>query len=361
MGKIVTSGWGDFMVGDLFDIHPTKTVKDSKGKVLSNKDLFDGGKNPVIVNSAYNNGVGGYTSKNTTEKGGMITFSDTVDANTIFYQPNDFVGYSHVQGLYPIGKHKDKWTENSLKFFAVMFKAIAINKGFDFGNKFRRDIAAKLVVKLPVDATGTPDWKYMQDYIRSVEVSVSSSLSNLASANVKEKTKVNTSNFLRFKLYHESLFDIDSGTKLDKVKMTKKNPSINFVGRSTVNNGVTDFIDAIDDIKPYEAGLMTLSLGGEYLGSCFIQDKPFYTSQNVIVLKPKHKMSRYVKQYIATIIFRESQLHYKAFIDELNRHIKTDFSIPLPVDSNGNIDWDYMEQFMAYIEKRATNTLCGLL
>lgn len=66
-------------------------------------------------------------------------------------------------------------------------------------------------------------------------------------------------------------------------------PSVNFVGRANANNGVTDYIDRIDGLEPYKAGYMTISLGGEYLGSCFIQDKPFYTSQNVNVLIPKKK------------------------------------------------------------------------
>lgn len=52
-------------------------------------------------------------------------------------------------------------------------------------------------------------------------------------------------------------------------------PSVNFVGRANANNGVTDYIDRIDGLEPYKAGYMTISLGGEYLGSCFIQDKPF--------------------------------------------------------------------------------------
>lgn len=179
MGRIDTEHWGDFVVGDLFEIHPTKTIKNKKGKVLSNKDLFDDGSNPVVVNSAYNNGVGGYTSKDTTEKGGMITFSDTVDANTIFYQNKDFVGYSHVQGLYPIGNYKEKWTEKSLQFFATMFRCTALNKGFNFGNKFRRDVAVTLKVKLPIDINGEPDWVYMEEYMQAIEISVNTSLSNL--------------------------------------------------------------------------------------------------------------------------------------------------------------------------------------
>ncbi len=39
-------------------------------------------------------------------------------------------------------------------------------------------------------------------------------------------------------------------------------------------------------IKPFKAGLMTLALGGS-LGSCFIQNKPFYTAQNVAILEEK--------------------------------------------------------------------------
>ena len=98
---------------------------------------------------------------------------------------------------------------------------------------------------------------------------------------------------------------------------------------------------------PYEAGNLTLSLGGEYLGSCFVQPVSFYTSQNVAVLIPKCSMSDGAKRFIGTVIFRESRCHYKAFVDELNRHIKTDFEILLPVTETGEPDFDYMESFMA--------------
>ena len=56
--------------------------------------------------------------------------------------------------------------------------------------------------------------------------------------------------------------------------MSNNNPTVNFVGRANVNNGVTEYIDEIDGLKPYNAGNLTISLGGEYLGSCFIQEKP---------------------------------------------------------------------------------------
>jgi hypothetical protein len=131
--------------------------------------------------------------------------------------------------------------------------------------------------------------------------------------------------------------------------MSQHRPEVNFIGRANKNNGITCRVDQIPNIQPYEAGNLTLSLGGEYLGSCFIQPEPFYTSQNVVVLKPKWKMPFSVKQFIATMIFKESRTYYKAFIDELNRHVKTDFSFYLPVNPDGSPNWQYMEDYMKSI------------
>ena len=142
--------------------------------------------------------------------------------------------------------------------------------------------------------------------------------------------------------------------------MSNYNPSVNFVGRANANNGVTDFIDKIPGLPPYDAGLMTISLGGEYLGSCFVQDNPFYTSQNVNVLIPKRPMSEACKRFIGTVIFREGQTHYKAFSDELNRHIKRDFSIPLPAHRDGTPDFDFMDDFVRKREKQV-ESMCRIL
>lgn len=158
---IDVSGWGKFRVGDLFDIHPTKAYK------LTNAQLLDNGDYPVIANSAYNNGIGGYSSRKPTEQGNMIVFSDTVDANTVFYQKDAFVGYPHVQGLYPV-RYKNRWNEWTYLFFMSVFRGTALAKGFNYGNKFRRDIAIELIVKLPVTSTGEPDWNYMESYMRSI-------------------------------------------------------------------------------------------------------------------------------------------------------------------------------------------------
>lgn len=166
------SEWGEFKVGDLFDIHPTKAYK------LTNAQLLDDGNYPIIANSAYNNSIGGYSTKEPTEQGNIITFSDTVDANTISYQKEAFVGYPHVQVLYLI-RYKDKWNELTYQFFVSVFRGTALAKGFNYGNKFRRDIAVELMVKLPITSIGELDWQYMKSSMKSVMNESEQAISNL--------------------------------------------------------------------------------------------------------------------------------------------------------------------------------------
>ena len=214
----------------------------------------------------------------------------------------------------------------------------------------------QLKIKLPVDINGNPNFAYMEKYMQNLESAVSSSLTALRSAkSSKTCEKVDIASWKDFHLY--DIFNIDSGTKLDKAKMDTTSDEICFVGRSGVNNGITQKVKCIEGLTPYNAGNLTLSLGGAYLGSCFVQEEPFYTSQNVIVLIPKANIGFYAKQFIATAIFKESQNNYKAFIKELNAFVKTTFSIKLPVKENDEIDYDFMEKFMLNKFMKAKNSL----
>lgn len=52
MNKLDIVKWKEFKIGDLFDIHPTKSYK-----MNNNVLLEQNGINPVVVNSSYNNGM----------------------------------------------------------------------------------------------------------------------------------------------------------------------------------------------------------------------------------------------------------------------------------------------------------------
>ena len=177
MSKIDTSKWEEFKVGDLFDIHPTKAYKMTNSTLMEND-----GKYTVVVNSSYNNGIGGYTNQQPTEKGNIITFSDTTSSDAIFYQKYPFVGYPHVQGMYPKKPFENNWSEASFLFFLAIFRTKAINLNYDYVNKFTRDSASEIIILLPVDENHQPDFSYMESYMKNREIAVSASLTKLQSA-----------------------------------------------------------------------------------------------------------------------------------------------------------------------------------
>ncbi|MCQ2903528.1 restriction endonuclease subunit S [Helicobacter pylori] len=159
--------WQHFRLGDLFEIRPTKAYN------LTNPHLFDSNaKNPVVTNSSLNNGISGYSSLEPTEKGNQITYSDTTTSEGIFYQKRPFIGYSHVQGLYPL-KYHEFWNEKTLLYIVVAFKKVACGR-FDYGNKFNRKIASEMLIQLPLKPTANAqtlediDFNFMHTLINAL-------------------------------------------------------------------------------------------------------------------------------------------------------------------------------------------------
>jgi hypothetical protein len=129
------------------------------------------------------------------------------------------------------------------------------------------------------------------------------------------------------------LFDVFYGNKLDLNKMRPSSLSrggIHFVGRSSQNHGVSAIVAPIKGVLPYEAGLITVALGGTKLLSSFVQQAPFYTAQNVAVLRPKGQMTFAEELYICLCI-RHNRLRYSAFGREANRTLR-DLLVPGPTE-----------------------------
>ncbi len=363
MNDIDISGWQEFQMQRLFKIKTpaSRTIK-----------KYTEGETPYVSSSGLNNGVVSYLSPQkdeVLEKGNCITVSP-LEGTPAFYQKNDFLGRGGAGSAISL-LYNDNLNENNALFICTVIKASA--KKFDYSDAFNSDNLRLLKIKLPIqyDAEGNPiidkefcysqegyvpDWTFMSEYIKNIEKRARERIEKLASVKGNQ-TKVDMSGWKRFNLYDERLFIIDSGNKFDKSKMQIIEPSVNFVGRSSVNSGISCIVDRIFDVAPYKEGNMTIALGGEYLGSCFVQDAPFYTSQNVNVLIPRWEMPYNVKLFISFVIFKESRTYYKAFEDELNRHMSTDFSIMLPVDKDDNPDWKYMEQYIEAIQQKSQNKI----
>jgi len=142
-----------------------------------------------------------------------------------------------------------------------------------------------------------------------------------------------------------TIFDISYGNKLDMCQMTPDVNGIPFVTRTAANNGVGGVVEYVEGVTPYPAGSLSIALGGS-IGSTFLQTKDFYTSQNVAVLQPKYAISYGILLFLAKLIEKECSMRFVAFGRELNKHIKRDFTIKLPMLEDGTPDWQFIENFI---------------
>ncbi len=152
-----------------------------------------------------------------------------------------------------------------------------------------------------------------------------------------------------------NIVDITYGNKFDLKNMTFDNPSVNFISRTALNNGVSARVDRINNIKPYPGGCLTVALGGS-IGAAFYQDTPFYTAQNIAVIHFKENISYLAKLYLCQVIKFETQNKFRAFGRELNKHIKADFTVKLPVNQDNCPDWELMENYIKSLKYKYITT-----
>ena len=352
----------EYRIGDLFDIHPTKSYG------LTNDKLFkSSGSTPVVVNSSLNNGIGGYVSLSPTEKGNTITFSDTTTADGIFYQPNDFVGYSHVQGLYPI-KYEDKWNEKSLLYFLTLFKKQAKGR-FDYGNKFTRQIASDMLVKIPVNENDEIDFQFMERYISELEEERISELEEERISELATYLKVSGLDNYKLSSYDNSvlktvkntreyrldeLFEIKSPSKrfnANAVKLLseKEEGAFRYIVRSSQNNGQRGYIKA--DPK-YLSPQNSIAFGQD-TATVFYQNEPYFTGDKIKIMTLKnHELNEKVALYLLTKI-RKAFITFSWGQTSFNENILKSMVINLPLDSSNKIDYKYMEEYINAQQKIA--------
>ena len=336
--------WKCFLLSDIFDYFET-------GKVAQAGLLEDGDDIWYLGAKKDNNGLMNKVAMNNKllSKGNCVVFICDGQGSVGYanYMDKDFLGTVNLTLGY--GKYINKYTGLFIATVASLERY-----RYSYGRKWRGKVRSTSI-KLPVDKNGVPDWTYMEDYMRSFPVKFPEKI--YSTTNFKSTVRTTWKEF-----YLHKLFEITMGNGIDANKTTSDNPKYNYVSRDSNGNGVVACIDEIPGEKPFPAGAMSLALGGSFLGSCFIQTKPFYTAQNIGVLKERIPISNAVKLFIATLIREESKVKYRAFGRELNTHFRKDFTIKLPVKQNENgvvidekshfsqkgyiPDWQYMEDYM---------------
>lgn len=126
----------------------------------------------------------------------------------------------------------------------------------------------------------------------------------------------------------KDLFHIEYGNQMDlnKLEQVSSEEGIRFISRSSEDLGFQCYVKTVDDLKLYKKGSITVTLGGTYLLSAFVQPGDFYTSQNIKVLIPKKEMSE-AEKYFYCYAISQNRFRYTSHGREAN---KTLDDLPVP-------------------------------
>jgi hypothetical protein len=123
----------------------------------------------------------------------------------------------------------------------------------------------------------------------------------------------------------DGLFEVSYGNKLDMNKMVRadKATGVAFVGRRGNGEGLSGWVEELPGLSPYPAGVITVALGGSRLLSSYVQQRPFYTAQNVAVLRPRDDAMPLTHRLYFAMCIKHNAFRYTAFGREANRTLGT--------------------------------------
>ena len=319
--------WKEFRLGDLFS-EMYKAEAHVKGELecydvpLDNTIRF-------VSRTEMNNGCDCYVLNNSLsgiEKANAIAIGDTTA--TCFYQGEDFVCGDHMVIC------RADWINLHTALFIISILKQEKYK-YSYGRAFKMELISNTMLKLPTAADNTPDWDYMESYIKSLNHKP------VATAN----RGGDGSHTLGVETWKDfclgDYFEIKKGKRLTSDEQTEG--STPYIGAIDSNNGIANYIgqDAI-----HAGNTISLSYNGS-VGEAVYQPKPFWATDDVNVLYFREENGVAFNKYIALFVcavLRQEKYRYSYGRKWVLESMKSTV-IKLP-EKSGKPNWSYMEDYM---------------
>ena len=119
------------------------------------------GYTPFVGRTNINNGIQGFVTPVSTTNGNCITIS-MVGTNVALYQESNFQASQNIAILRRNGITK------RITLFICSIINFEINLKYSYGRTVGKKNIEEMVLKLPIDSIGNPDWNFMEDYMKSL-------------------------------------------------------------------------------------------------------------------------------------------------------------------------------------------------
>ena len=148
--------WAEFKIGELFDIRIARG--NDKG------NLTVGGDIPFIGRSNCNNGFQGYYNAPYITNGNCITLG-MVGTFRAYWQENNFAASQNILTIRE--RNLNKYTA----LFICNIIEHAIEGKYSYGHSIKAGTFKDTIINLPITPDGTPDYDFMDQYIKSLPFS----------------------------------------------------------------------------------------------------------------------------------------------------------------------------------------------
>ena len=315
--------WKEFSILQLFN-----KVEIAKSADIGN---LEDGTIPFIGRTDIDNGVQGFVSPKHITKGCCITIS-MVGTNVALYQENDFQASQNIAIL------RRKGMTKAIALFICSLINFEMKLKYSYGRTVGKTNIEQMILHLPVDSEGNPDWQFMDDYIKSLHykrLTTQNKAGNVPDLNVQ--------NWKPFRI--GDIFKLIRGHNLTLDQKEQFIGSIPCINGTVDFNGIQCYLSKELEyfgFRLFKAPAITIVRVGNG-GKSFVQTDDFFVADNAFVLVPYCFLSKY------SLFFLSSVLDKEQFKYSYGRTVTSDYEnteIRLPIDSTGNPDWQFMEDYI---------------
>lgn len=326
--RLTDREWDIFTIADICNI---------KSGVRLTKSEMQNGKLPFIGATDSNNGITGFISNN----------NESLDKNVLGVNYNGSVVknfYHSYQCLFSDDVKRLKIKHISGNKYQYLFLKMIIlqqESKYKYGYKFNAHRMAKQKVLLPINEAGSPDWQFMEDFMRQKEqaeiAKIKKYYTNKAAELMIELGNIGDKEWREFFIGGENgIFEIKATKSgIDKNKLNHEMGKTPYITRSDIDNGMNLFITDNQHSKYQKdkGNVITIGLDTQ---TVFYQKNDFFTGQNIQILSNKN-LNYYVAMFVIPLlkiqIRKFSWGSTGATLSRLNRT-----KILLPIDSSGSPD-----------------------
>lgn len=331
--------WGEYRVGDLFDIVNTPSFNKER---LTAGDEYD-----YVTRTSLNQGI--------LQGTGFVNESNLNEANVwslgllqmdFFYRKRKWYAGQFVRKIIP----KFETTANNAKFFSVMLNKLkpvllqVLVRNVD-------DTFKNQLLNLPTQ-NNQIDFDFMESFIAELEAERIAELSAYLKVSgldnyelsIEEQNALQAYDSMEWGEYRlEDLFGKSTRGKRLK-SLDRISGKLPFVTAGEANTGISAYIG--NDVKIFQANTTTIDM----FGSAKYRNYNYGADDHIAVVHTEN-LSKFASLFITATIERAS--HTGKFSYDRNFYAKDadELVIALPKDGIGNIDYTFMENYASALQK----------